>query len=540
MRPTFGCGLRRYLGEPNTVAVRALIRHDVELALARVGAADRRRGRRGRPRRRPGARRDRDLVRPRADEPSGQPRLPLLPRLTMPLPQPILDDRSYQQLRDELVRRIPVYAPEWTDYNASDPGVTLIELFAFLGENLLFRFNQIPESTKLQFLRLLDVPLRPASVAEGLRRVHDPDARRRPRRAADDGAGRQRAVRDDGRGRRAGRVSARAVGRLSRGAPKPGEEEAFATRAWDAYRRIDTCAARPRRPSTTRPQVLGDDPTAPGAARSTSRPRSTERCGSPSSARRRRQAVARRRDPQRRRRPRRGRARDGGRRPLSRHEGPARRTSVVWQVVDRRRRRREAALPRPQPRRRHDERAHPARRRPASSSPHDLTTVGLFEPDDPDAAGTGDLPPEIDAELEEKLALLAARVPGRRLEARPPALGRRERRRDRAGAGGERRSSSAPGRATPPQTAALVHTPVLPGTLALEVEDASGWTPWQEVDDFDASREDDRHYVLDPEAGTVTFGNGVRGAAPQIGQRIRVTGYRYGGGLAGNVPAEGA
>jgi Bacteriophage baseplate protein W len=34
MRPTFGCGLRRYLGEPNTVAVRALIRHDVEQALA--------------------------------------------------------------------------------------------------------------------------------------------------------------------------------------------------------------------------------------------------------------------------------------------------------------------------------------------------------------------------------------------------------------------------------------------------------------------------------------------------------------------------
>src|SRR4051794_646037 len=85
----------------------------------------------------------------------------------MPLPQPILDDRSYEQLRDELVRRIPVYAPEWTDFNASDPGITLIELFSFLGENLLFRFNQIPETTKLQFLRLLDVPLRPASAAEG-------------------------------------------------------------------------------------------------------------------------------------------------------------------------------------------------------------------------------------------------------------------------------------------------------------------------------------------------------------------------------------
>src|SRR5499427_10119321 len=86
----------------------------------------------------------------------------------MPIPNPILDDRSYQQLRYELVRRIPVYAPEWTDHNASDPGITLIELFAFLGENLLFRFNQIPDATKLAFLRLLQIPLRPRGVAQGL------------------------------------------------------------------------------------------------------------------------------------------------------------------------------------------------------------------------------------------------------------------------------------------------------------------------------------------------------------------------------------
>src|SRR5919206_3380604 len=86
----------------------------------------------------------------------------------MPLPAPILDDRSFEQLRDELVQRIPVYAPEWTDHNASDPGIALLELFAFLGENLLFRFNQIPESTKLAFLRLLGVQLpeaaKPATV----------------------------------------------------------------------------------------------------------------------------------------------------------------------------------------------------------------------------------------------------------------------------------------------------------------------------------------------------------------------------------------
>ena len=44
--------------------------------------------------------------------------------------------RHARAMADELVRRIPVYAPEWTDHNASDPGVTLIELFAFLGSQL--------------------------------------------------------------------------------------------------------------------------------------------------------------------------------------------------------------------------------------------------------------------------------------------------------------------------------------------------------------------------------------------------------------------
>src|SRR6185295_2109993 len=86
----------------------------------------------------------------------------------MPIPNPILDDRSYQQLRDELVLRIPVYTPEWTDHNPSDPGITLIELFSFLGENLLYRFNQIPEAARLEFLRLLQIPLRPAVPASSI------------------------------------------------------------------------------------------------------------------------------------------------------------------------------------------------------------------------------------------------------------------------------------------------------------------------------------------------------------------------------------
>src|SRR5258706_11926180 len=86
----------------------------------------------------------------------------------MPLQIPTLDDRRYPELLDEALRRIPVHNPEWTNFNKSDPGVTLIELFAFLTENLLYRSNQIPERNRRKFLQLLGVPLQPASSAIGL------------------------------------------------------------------------------------------------------------------------------------------------------------------------------------------------------------------------------------------------------------------------------------------------------------------------------------------------------------------------------------
>src|SRR5581483_8182727 len=61
-----------------------------------------------------------------------------------------------------------VHNPEWTNFNKSDPGVTLIEIFAFLTENLLYRSNQIPERNRRKFLSLLGVPLQPATSARGL------------------------------------------------------------------------------------------------------------------------------------------------------------------------------------------------------------------------------------------------------------------------------------------------------------------------------------------------------------------------------------
>ena len=86
----------------------------------------------------------------------------------MPLTLPTLDDRRYQDLLHEALARIPVHNPEWTNFNPSDPGVTLIELFAFLTETLLYRCNQVPERNRRKFLALLGIPLQPASPARGL------------------------------------------------------------------------------------------------------------------------------------------------------------------------------------------------------------------------------------------------------------------------------------------------------------------------------------------------------------------------------------
>ena len=84
----------------------------------------------------------------------------------MPLPEPILDDLRFQRdLVDEARRRIIRYCPEWTDYNVSDPGITLIELFAWMTEMTLFRLNQVPEP-KIQDTRLkLKNPIRPQLTA---------------------------------------------------------------------------------------------------------------------------------------------------------------------------------------------------------------------------------------------------------------------------------------------------------------------------------------------------------------------------------------
>ena len=86
----------------------------------------------------------------------------------MALPSPPIDPRRYSDLVDEMVARIPVHTPEWTNFNAADPGITLVQLFAHVTESLIYRTNQIPARNRAKFLQLLGQPLAPASAATGL------------------------------------------------------------------------------------------------------------------------------------------------------------------------------------------------------------------------------------------------------------------------------------------------------------------------------------------------------------------------------------
>jgi predicted phage baseplate assembly protein len=84
-----------------------------------------------------------------------------LPRL----PKSDLDDRTFQDLVEECILRIPRYCPEWTNYNPGDPGITLVELFAWLTDQMMMRFNQVPRRQYVAFLEMLGVRLQPPSPA---------------------------------------------------------------------------------------------------------------------------------------------------------------------------------------------------------------------------------------------------------------------------------------------------------------------------------------------------------------------------------------
>src|SRR5205085_5549391 len=83
----------------------------------------------------------------------------------MPLPTPLLDDRHFQDIVDQAKLLIPRYCREWTDHNVSDPGITLIELFAWMTDMLVYRLNRVPDKVHVALLELLGITLAPPAPA---------------------------------------------------------------------------------------------------------------------------------------------------------------------------------------------------------------------------------------------------------------------------------------------------------------------------------------------------------------------------------------
>lgn len=85
----------------------------------------------------------------------------------MSLDTPRLDDRSFADLVEEARRKIALYSPEWTDHNLSDPGITLIELFAWMTDIVLYRLNRVPDKHYVKFMELIGMEIHepePATV----------------------------------------------------------------------------------------------------------------------------------------------------------------------------------------------------------------------------------------------------------------------------------------------------------------------------------------------------------------------------------------
>lgn len=469
----------------------------------------------------------------------------------MPLPTPILDDRSFEQIFQELRAKIAVFNPAWTDHNDSDPGITLLQLFSFLGENLLFRFNQIPEATKLAFLKLLGIPMLPATPSEAMLALSvdtaNPilvDAQRialagdikfETRSEAQVWPVLARAaVRDllappfdfdeqayfDQSKRKAQLGSNEvAVGyrtRLATEDPNRPDPEGLLA-PWSSIDRILWIAVVAADPLVERMKAGGTPLTLDGTLNIGFVPDEevaglaeiTTPCPG-------------------------GQLASGSKilfdYSTGLKDGDIPRYDLLGVAGDT-----TNALTKP---------GVVRLKMPEMPKLECSLTASLarrtFGETDPDLFGTRLMPPAIeDEELEEKILfwIRAYRPAGSEL-ALPRVL--------YLGANSTEAVQSiqkgpelvGTGTGQPEQPLAVTEKPVIDKSMVLEVEDASGFAQWTEVENFDASRSSDRHYTVDREGGLVRFGNGVRGALPQIGERIRATRYRVGGGIAGNMPAK--
>lgn len=483
----------------------------------------------------------------------------------MTLIGPILDDRSYEQLRDELIRQIPVFTPEWTNHNESDPGIALLDLFAFLGESLLFRFNQIPEATRLAFLDLLGLQRRPAAAATVLVAVGTERAAGialPPGTELKAGA----VSFETGREVYAWPLTALAAGKFEAagvddGPAGPGGEvdpraRLEVERRRDAARRLglDPTSVQfyetswlPGDPSLAqsgRPTWLPPDPVAEGTTLDVAgtvdqafwialvRRDTTDLAGLQGRTLFVGVALDERVDP-----------------PFTIAGcGPAPSPASPGAVAQNVERFRATGLDADVPGMVWRLWTGPEQGfiplQVLTDSTRGLTGTGVVQLElparlspPPIGTGIGDSPPPV--EDPELAAAVVAWVQVLRPRGDQRVIPRLRWVGVNAVEATQARTATAEllgvGTGEAGQRYRLAHPGVRRRTVALDVEEATGWKAWTEVDSFTGDRPNDQHFVVDLTAGEVQFG--TRGRVPQIGRRIRVRSYQYGGGVAGNVAA---
>jgi hypothetical protein len=490
----------------------------------------------------------------------------------MPLQLPNLDDRNFEQLLDEARRRIPVYTPEWTNFNLdSDPGITIVQLFAFLTESLLYRANRIPERNRLKFLQLLGIPLRKAAAAEGIiiiknergpvealtlnsgvvvaagnvkfltqdpvtvlpveaqiyykRPVPETDPRFEEFKTKHEAiqAALEAAADTDGDERTATDLSLDFYETTALTLPTPGNANPVVDLVKDTIDRalyIALLAPNNVNPEDVRQAIankvlcIGVVPALADEVPPLAPPRSKSA----------REAVPNLRYEI---------ADATGPTLVARYERLSllRQPDVLSQVGI-------AQLQLPS-----------------------ADKLGTWVFDEPEQEGAGDFPPRIDDEKVAARVVTWVRLilpadsdaqAGQVVAAagaltgsvvRSEAAGTLSARITWAGINATRVTQAIPvvnellgtGNGEPDQTVVLANTPVIESSVFLEVQDDNNiYQLWRMTDDLLSAGVDDLVFTLDPEAGLIRFGTGLNGARPQVGKNIRAS-YQYGGGAQGNV-----
>lgn len=470
----------------------------------------------------------------------------------MPLQLPVLDDRNYEQLLTEAKRRIPAHTPEWTNYNVeSDPGITLVQLFAFLTDNLLYRANRIPERNRLKFLQLLGIPLRPPAAATGVVTIQNergPVAALPLEKGIVVAAGSTHFLTRDNLTVLPLQAQVYYKRPIDENDPR---YEDFQLR-YEALLAAMSLAGEAEGVSATLKPVFYEP--APMTQPSATDPAPVLDLVQETSD----QAIylallaPKNVEPDDVRAVIANKTLSIGIAPALSDETPPLRPqrraqrqplpNLVYEIAD--------------PGTQTDVGAGTAARYArltVRQQPDVLAQEGIVQVvlptaekllpwtfPEPMQEGSAAFPPALEDEQIRRRLVTWIRI---RLPQQTEKQGAINARLSWVGINAARVIQAVPithellgaGNGEPDQELALANTPVLADTVRLEVEDsAAGWQLWRLSDDLLTADMDERVFTLDPESGQIRFGTGINGRRPARGQRIRAS-YEYGGGTAGNV-----